>query len=176
MFTAPVAELFNVTRHDIGRAITDFTHQLDYDTIDDDARKVLRELVPIEREVTSRQGREFSMRLRPYRTVEDRIDGTVVTFVDVSERARVEAALRETQDRLRQFGEAAQDVLWIRDAETFQWSYLTPAFEEIYGLDREAALRGDNMIGWLELIVPEDRDMAAENLQRVRNGEWVTFE
>lgn len=176
MFTAPVAELFNVTRHDIGRAITDFTHQLDYDEIDDDARKVLRELVPIERQVTSRQGREFSMRLRPYRTVEDRIDGTVVTFVDVSERARVEAALRETQDRLRQFGEASQDILWIRDAETFQWSYLTPAFEEIYGLDREAALRGDNMIGWLELIVPEDRDMVAENLQRVRNGEWVTFE
>ncbi|WP_246091576.1 chemotaxis protein CheB [Aliirhizobium smilacinae] len=176
MFTAPVAELFNVTRHDIGRAITDFTHQLDYDTIDDDARKVLRELVPIEREVTSRLGREFSMRLRPYRTVEDRIDGTVVTFVDVSERARVEAALRQTQDRLRQFGEASQDILWIRDAETFQWSYLTPAFEEIYGLDREAALRGDNMIGWLELIVPEDRDVAAENLQRVRNGEWVTFE
>ncbi|SCX21711.1 Chemotaxis protein methyltransferase [Agrobacterium sp. DSM 25558] len=176
MFTAPVADLFNVTRHDIGRAITDFTHQLDYDAIDKDARTVLKNLIPIEREVTSRHGREFSMRLRPYRTVEDRIDGTVVTFVDVSERARIEAALRESEDRLRQFGEASRDILWIRDAKTFQWSYLTPAFEEIYGLDREAALRGDNMVGWLELILEEDRDAVAGNLQRVRNGEWVTFE
>ncbi|NTI33028.1 chemotaxis protein CheB [Rhizobium rhizogenes] len=176
MFTAPVAELFNVTRHDIGRAITDFTHRLDYDDIGNDARKVLKDLIPIERQVGSRKGRQYSMRLRPYRTVEDRIDGTVVTFVDISDRARAEIALRASEDRLRQFGEASQDVLWIRDAETFQWSYLTPAFETIYGLDREAALRGDNMVGWLELIVPEDRERAAENLQRVRNGEWVTFE
>ncbi len=176
MFTAPVAELFNVTRHDIGRAITDFTHQLNYDDIESDARRVLKDLIPIEREVTSRKGRQFSMRLRPYRTVEDRIDGTVVTFVDISDRARAEAALRASEDRLRQFGEASQDILWIRDAETFQWSYLTPAFEAIYGLDREAALRGDNMAGWLEMILPEDRERAAENLRRVRTGERVTFE
>jgi two-component system CheB/CheR fusion protein len=174
MFTAPVAELFNITRHDIGRAITDFTHYLDYDDIDADSRRVLKNLVPIEREVTSRRGKEFAMRLRPYRTVEDRIDGTVVTFVDVSDRARAEAALRESEDRFRQFGEASQDILWIRDAETLQWSYLTPAFEDIFGLDREAALRGDNMLGWLELIVVDDRDIAAENLRRVRNGERVT--
>lgn len=176
MFTAPVAELFNITRHDIGRAITDFTHQLNYDGIEEDARKVLRDLIPIEREVGSRRGQLYAMRLRPYRTVEDRIDGTVVTFVDISERARVEAALRESEERLRQFGEASQDVLWIRNVDTLQWEYLTSAFETIYGLDREAALRGDNMVGWLELIVPEDRELAAFNLQRVRDGEWVTFE
>ena len=176
MFTSPVAELFNITRHDIGRAITDFTHQLNYDNIEEDARKVLKDLIPIEREVSSRRGQLYAMRLRPYRTVEDRIDGTVVTFVDISERARVEAALRESEERLRQFGEASQDVLWIRTVETLQWEYLTPAFESIYGIDREAALRGDNMVGWLELIVPEDRELAAANLQRVRDGEWVTFE
>ncbi len=176
MFTAPVAELFNITRHDIGRTITDFTHRLDYNDIDNDARQVLRDLIPIEREVVSHRGRQFTMRLRPYRTVEDRIDGTVVTFVDISDRARAEQALRVSEDRLRQFGEATQDILWIRDAETFQWSYLTPAFETVYGLDREAALRGDNMVGWLELIVPEDREHAAESLRRVGQGEWVTFE
>ncbi|EPE96422.1 chemotaxis protein CheB [Rhizobium grahamii] len=176
MFTAPVAELFNITKHDIGRAITDFTHQLDYDNIETDARKVLAHLIPIERSVGSLRGNHYSMRLRPYRTVEDRIDGTVVTFVDTTDRTRAEIALWISEDRLRQFGEASQDILWIRDAETFQWSYLTPAFEVIYGLDREAALRGNNMVGWLELIVPEDREVAAENLKRVRNGEWVTFE
>ena len=92
------------------------------------------------------------------------------------ERARAEAALRESEARLSQFGEASSDVLWMRDAGTFQWTYLTPAFETIYGLDRTAALSGDNMVGWADLIVPEDREDAVENLQRVRIGERVSFE
>jgi len=92
------------------------------------------------------------------------------------ERARAETALRESEERFRQFGEASHDVLWIRDAKSFQWEYLTPAFETIYGLDRAEALSGDNLANWADLIVPEDRDRALDNLRRVRNGEWVTFE
>lgn len=91
-------------------------------------------------------------------------------------RARAEEALRESEGRLSQFGEASQDVLWIRDARTFQWLYLTPAFEVIYGLDRTTAFSGDNMIGWMERILPEDRDRALACLERVRAGERVTFE
>ena len=90
--------------------------------------------------------------------------------------ARADTARRESEERLRQFGEASQDVLWIRDADTFQWEYLTPAFETIYGLDRAAALSGDNLVGWSELILPEDREHALESIRRVHDGEWVTFE
>ena len=92
------------------------------------------------------------------------------------ERSRAEEALRDSEARLSQFGEASSDVLWMRDAVTFQWVYLTPAFETIYGLDRTAALSGDNMMGWADLIVPEDRERAVENLQRVGMGERVSFE
>ena len=87
-----------------------------------------------------------------------------------------QARLRESEDRLRQFGEASSDVLWIRDAETLQWIYLTPAFETIYGLDRETALRNDNMTGWLELIVSEDRRIASDSIKRVQEGERISFE
>ena len=60
----------------------------------------------------------------------------------LSERDRIvaEAAQRDSEERLRNFGRASLDVLWMRDSETLQWTYLTPAFETIYGLDRDAAL------------------------------------
>ncbi|WP_443192928.1 PAS domain S-box protein [Methylobacterium sp. NMS14P] len=92
------------------------------------------------------------------------------------ERARAEMRLRDSEERLRQFGEASSDVLWIRDAKTLQWVYLTPAFEQIYGLDREAALRGDNLAGWLDMILPDDRPHALAAIDRVRAGERVSFE
>lgn len=95
---------------------------------------------------------------------------------DVTERVRTEAALRESEERLRQFGEASHDILWMRDTETLQWQYLTPAFESVYGMSREEALSGDNYRTWLDLIVPEDREHASQSTERVRNGEQVTFD
>ncbi|WP_053078649.1 PAS domain-containing sensor histidine kinase [Methylobacterium tarhaniae] len=95
---------------------------------------------------------------------------------ETEERAQAEQALRASEERLIGFGEASSDVLWIRHAETLQWVYLTPAFEAIYGLGREAALRGDNMAGWLNLILPEDREHALANIRRVLGGERVDFE
>jgi len=94
---------------------------------------------------------------------------------DVTDRVRAEAALRQTEERLRQFGEASQDILWMRDAE-LQWEYLTPAFEAIYGLSREEALQGDNFRNWLDLILPEDRECAINAIDRVCGGEHVTFD
>ncbi|MBE7183792.1 MAG: PAS domain-containing protein [Methylobacterium mesophilicum] len=87
-----------------------------------------------------------------------------------------QAKLQELEERLHQFGEASSDVLWIRDAETLSWEYLTPAFEAIYGLSREEALSGNNFRNWAELILPEDRDRALGMIQRTREGERVSFE
>lgn len=99
MFTPPMADIFNITDMDVGRAITDFTHRLTYDSLETDAQQVLRELVPAENEVQSRDGRWFMMRIRPYRTVEDRIDGVVLTFIDVTSRRETERKLSESQAR-----------------------------------------------------------------------------
>ncbi len=103
-------------------------------------------------------------------------DGFVEFVLDVSARREAETALLETGERLRQFGEASLDVLWIRDVETLQWTYLTPAFEAIYGMSREEALAGDNYRRWQDLIVPEDRARAMASISRVADGERVTFE
>lgn len=95
---------------------------------------------------------------------------------DLIEQRRAAASLRESEERLRQFGEASQDILWIRDAGTLAWTYLTPAFEGIYGLSRDDALQGDNFSNWLELVLPEDRPHARAMTDRVLAGELVSFE
>ena len=88
---------------------------------------------------------------------------------------RVEGAsdlLRESEARFREFAEASSDVLWIRNAETLQWEYLSPAFEAVYGLSRERASQAeDNLLRWSELIVPEDRRYALNCMSRARDGE-----
>jgi two-component system, chemotaxis family, CheB/CheR fusion protein len=70
-----------VKMHDHGRPIGDLTHSLQYTGLEQDVRKVLSDLAPIERRVTTRDGQTMLVRIRPYRTAEDKIDGVVVTFV-----------------------------------------------------------------------------------------------
>jgi two-component system CheB/CheR fusion protein len=100
-FTDRATELFSITPSDEGRPITDFANQLSYDDLIKDARAVLADLAPIRREVKSRSGKWYDVRLRPYRTVEDKIDGVVITFVDVSDRRQVEEALRVSERELK---------------------------------------------------------------------------
>jgi two-component system, chemotaxis family, CheB/CheR fusion protein len=93
-FTDPVRDLFSITTSDEGRPITDFAHQLEYDDFVKDARTVIANLTPLRREIHSRKGRWHDLRMRPYRTVDDKIDGVVITFVDVTERKLMEERLQ----------------------------------------------------------------------------------
>ena len=98
-FTQQVTELFSITPSDEGRPITDFAHRLEYDSLVADARKVLADLAPISREIRSRNDRWYDVRLRPYRTVDDKIDGVVLTFVDMTDRRHTEEALRTSEQQ-----------------------------------------------------------------------------
>ena len=102
--------------------------------------------------------------------------GFVSVIRDINDNKRVAEMLLSSEERLRQFGEASQDILWMRDAETLQWTYLTQAFEKIYGLSREEALSGDNYHTSLDLMLPEYRRHAERCIERARCGEHVTFE
>ena len=106
-FTPRIYDLFNITVSDEGRPITDFTHRLKYGRLAEDANRILADLGSLEHEVETESGRWYLMRIRPYRTVHDKIDGVIVTFVDVTVRRKAEADLRESETRLKLAREAA---------------------------------------------------------------------
>jgi len=85
-YTPQIQDLFNITSADIGRPLQHFTHNLEYDMMTEDADDSLRTLHSIEREVRSIDGKWYLARVRPYRTMDDRIDGVVFTFVDITDR------------------------------------------------------------------------------------------
>ena len=101
MFTPPIAALFNITDSDVGRPLTNFTNRLRHQGVEEDIRNVLRELVPFETEIESTDGRWLMMRVRPYRTIEDRIEGAVVSFVDISGLRGAEQRQVESEARYR---------------------------------------------------------------------------
>jgi two-component system CheB/CheR fusion protein len=100
-FTPRIQELFNIIPADLNRPLAHLTHHFAYDQLYSDAARVLANLAPIEREIRTSDNRWFLTRLLPYRTVEDRIDGVVLTFVDITRRYQSEAELRENAERFR---------------------------------------------------------------------------
>lgn len=100
-FTPQLGNLFNILVTDRGRPISDLTHKLGYSELRSDAEAVLNRLVPIEREVRDEAGHWYFTRVLPYRSAEDRIEGIVITFIDISGRKQAEGALRASEERLR---------------------------------------------------------------------------
>jgi two-component system, chemotaxis family, CheB/CheR fusion protein len=148
-FTPRIAELFNIAGGDEGRSITDYTHSLDYQDLVSDARKVLRDLSSIEREVKSRDGSWHLLRIRPYRTIEDKIDGVVVTFVDIGERRRTADALRESEARLRALIDGVADsIVTINEAGIIQ--SVNAATTKMFGYAPDEVIGRD-----IDILVPE---------------------
>jgi two-component system, chemotaxis family, CheB/CheR fusion protein len=155
-FTPRVTELFNIKNGDEGRPITDFTHRLDYAGLVDDTHTVMQNLMPIEHEVRSNDERWFLMRLRPYRTLDDKIEGVILTFIDVTERRHAEAKLRDSETRLQVAREAAElGTLDYTTADQRLWCDARAL--ALWGLDRDAAPTLDAL---LDAIHPDDRAAA----------------
>jgi two-component system CheB/CheR fusion protein len=100
-FTPLVAKIIKLIPGDVGRPVTDLVSNLDYLTLADDVREVLQTLAAIEKPVVARDGRWFNVHIMPYRTLDDRIDGVVITFTDITVSRTIEAKLRAQQASLR---------------------------------------------------------------------------
>lgn len=97
-FTPAALRIFKFIQADIGRPITDIVNALCYDKLYKDMQQVLENLVPKEKQLFDNSGAWYLMKIQPYRTQDHKIDGIVVTFIDISKQKHVEAALSEPKD------------------------------------------------------------------------------
>jgi two-component system, chemotaxis family, CheB/CheR fusion protein len=172
-FTPSVRNLFGVSPADRGRPLSDIKTALagGGETVHHDAERVLNNLERIERELSTRDGRWLMMRVHPYRTTDDRIDGVVLTFVDITDRKRAGDLVAASEERLQR----AVDVENV--AITFftmdgRLTHANDAFLQMTGSTRDqlaqGALRRDSG------TPPEWRpsvDAALEQLRRTGRAE-----
>jgi len=116
LFTAGANRVFKLIPGDVGRPITDITSDLAYPELADDAREVLRTLAVHEQQVAARDGSWFMVRIMPYRTFENVIDGVVITFADITTSKTLEAELRKAQTILE--GHIAEQDVKLQQTET----------------------------------------------------------
>jgi two-component system CheB/CheR fusion protein len=94
-YTEQAVPIFHLRESDVGRPLSDLANTLDYPLLLDDVKETLRSLTPCTKSVSSGDGRWFSVRIMPYRTLANMVNGAVLTFVDISIAKALEFRLRE---------------------------------------------------------------------------------
>jgi two-component system CheB/CheR fusion protein len=156
-FTIQTSKLIKLIPGDTGRPITDIATDLDYPDLTEDAREVLRTLVFKEKQVPARNGRWFTVRILPYRTLENVIDGVVITFSDITATKGLEERLRQQAAELRQMTDELPALIWASRADG-TCDYLSRRWLDYTGLPESEQLG----YGWLHQVHPEDREQLRE--------------
>ncbi|MFV8369377.1 chemotaxis protein CheB [Flavobacterium sp. LB2R40] len=116
-FTDPVTKIFKLRATDTGRPFTDLVCDLKYPEMVDNALEVIRTLTPIQKEVPTNDNRFYYVRIMPYRTLDDRIDGLVITFTDITAAKQAEESLK-LENQYRRLFESAKDGILILNFES----------------------------------------------------------
>jgi two-component system CheB/CheR fusion protein len=114
-FTEKLINIIKLRPSDIGRPFTEMVSDLQYPEIADHAREVLRTLIFKESDISTNDQRWFKVRIMPYRRVDDKIDGVVITLIDITTTKNLEAKLaaaniREKEKRLAQLAVANKEL------------------------------------------------------------------
>ena len=162
-FTPAITRLFNLIQSDIDRPISDITSSIQLDDLYSRARNVLDTLVRQEVEVQDKKGNWYSMRIVPYRTVENVIDGVVITFVDIGlikemeYLSRLATVVRDSNDAI-----TVQDI----DGNILAWNR---GAKQMYGWSEDEALQLN-----IRELVPKDKiKELGEFTKNLKKGEII---
>ncbi len=169
-FTPRVQDVVNVIPSDIGRPVAHVTHRLVDAELAGNAQAVLSTLRPIEKRVVSHEGRTYLVRWLPYRSLEDRIEGVVVTLVDVSDLRDAVEAGRRSQHALEAVEERLRIALASVPIAVFSFDGTArPTWAYVAGREHP-----DAGAAFATLLAPDDAHTLVEavrRVQRTRHGE-----
>jgi len=132
-FSREAAKAYRLVASDVGRPLGDIKSNIEGDDLVADALEVLDSLVPREKEVRASGGRWYQVRVMPYRTLDNVIDGVVLTFTDVTALKHVETAALEERDYAQGIVDAVREPLIVLDGDLKVVS-ASPAFYRAFGV------------------------------------------
>ncbi|MCX6305943.1 MAG: PAS domain-containing protein [Bacteroidetes bacterium] len=174
-YTNQATKIFKLIKSDVGRPFTDLVSDLVYPELAADAIEVLRTLVFIQKQIPTKDRRWYSIRIMPYRTFDDRIDGLVITFFNHSDLKLVEVKLHETEQLNLLLLNSSPDIILKLSAEGTILE-VNPRAELFFGKKREEMVNQN----YFQVFVPEPMQKKAEKmitkqLKETRDG-TITLE
>jgi len=162
-YTNQATKIFKLIKSDIGRPFTDQVSDLIYPELSSDALEVLRTLIFIQKQIPTRDGRWFFIRIMPYRTLDDRIEGLVITFINISDLKQTEVKLNETEQINSLLLNSSPNVIIALSADLKILEF-NPEAEKFFGKKREDALNRN----YIQMFVPEPaRKKTEKDLERL---------
>jgi len=168
-FTPSATQVINLILSDVGRPVAHVVSNLaNYTSLVADAQAVLDTLIPSDQVVQNLEGKWYNLRMQPYRTIDNVIEGAVITFVDITEMKKTEAAQKSSEDRYRTLVEwSPHTVIVHRDGIIL---YANPAALKMFGATSRTDLIGKPI---LDRIHPDCHETVMARVQQI-NSEGVS--
>jgi two-component system CheB/CheR fusion protein len=160
-YTDQIKKIIKLRPTDIGRPFTEMVSDLKYPKIESDAKEVLRTLVFKESDIEASNARWFTVRIMPYRTLDDHIDGLVITFIDITKAKKLETELAITNNNER--GNQTTKLLNINKELMFQNKEKQKLADELIVANRELELQNEAKQKRADELVVANKKLIIDN-------------